>query len=67
MNQEELIRLHQQFTADAAEADGYRRGHYEHLLHSLGRLIEAGGPTAEWREWVTPATSEFAPPVALGH
>lgn len=67
MSQSELIRLHQQFATDAAEADDYRRGHYEHLLVSLNRLIESHGPTPEYQEWTNSTSpTESRPLVALG-
>lgn len=60
MSQTELIQLHGRFAADAGTADEYRRGHYEHLLASLARLIEFHGPTAEYHGFARAA--ESAPP-----
>ncbi len=52
MNQDELIRLHQQFKADAADADLQLRDSYEHLLLALRRIIESHGPMGAYHEWV---------------
>src|ERR1700730_13483355 len=54
-DQEELIRLYEQFCAEEKTADDDLRGHYEHLLHSLMRLAESHGPlppnvTFPWEE-----------------
>lgn len=64
ISQIELIRLHKLFSAAAEEADGYREGHYEHLLLSLNKLIEEQGPTKEYNEWVTSASSNESYPQA---
>lgn len=53
MSQPELIRLHQQFTADAAGAKLQLRDSYEHLLLSLRRIIESHGPTRAHHDWVS--------------
>lgn len=67
MSQTELIRLHDQFVSEMATADTYLRGHYQHLLLSLGRLIESHGPTREYTEWFSStAPTQFSPPVLLG-
>jgi hypothetical protein len=65
MNQAELIRLHQQFTADAVESPSDLRDSYEHLLLSLRRIIESHGPMGAYHEWVSQdESSEPLPLVA---
>ena len=50
MSQTDLIRLHQQFSADAVESQLELRDSYDHLLLSLRRLIESHGPTQEYQD-----------------
>ena len=65
MNQRELIHLHRQLSADAAEADDYRRGHYEHLLLSLGKVIESHGPTDDYCDRVSSASPTESSPLVV--
>jgi hypothetical protein len=49
--QEELIALYHRFNDERGRAGEYWRGHYEHLLFSLGKLIERKGPFEAYYEW----------------
>jgi len=67
MTQTEMIELHKQFTDGMATADNSNRGHYEHVLLSLGKLIESHGPTREYAAWSSSTSpTESDQPVLLG-
>ena len=63
LTQAELIGFHRRLSADMIgrthpKANDYVRGHYEHLLMSLQRLIEMHGPTEELFAWMDERTAD---------
>lgn len=52
IRQLKLITLYSALSREAKDADIYLKGHYEHLLLSLKRLIESYGPSPDYERWV---------------
>jgi len=51
--QDRLIALHEELTAEMEKSNGLVRGHYEHLLLALKRVIESYGPSDSYRQWIS--------------
>jgi hypothetical protein len=52
IRQLKLITLYSALSREAKDADVFLKGHYEHLLLSLKRLIESYGPSPDYERWV---------------
>jgi len=53
LTQEELIALYGRFKDEGDRAGEYWRGHYEHLLFSLAKLIERKGPSTAYYDFLS--------------
>jgi hypothetical protein len=52
IRQLKLMTLYNALAREAKDADIYLKGHYEHLLLSLKRLIESYGQSPDYKRWV---------------